>query len=212
MDELIIILLIIIGLAAKSSKKKKQQARKQRERQAGFDEISAAPPPKARPALDKIADALEFVDEKAGQVKIPYSRQEWAEFLNRTPAEKPAPAKPKAQPAGDRVSKAILRSGDPSLIAGLESGRSSPAGNAASEGQEFQKLNAQRLRPSAQHAEGESHREHAEHRQRIIEEEARIHKEREDLKELRSVNLQKLRSAVIMSEVLGKPVALRGRR
>ena len=60
--------------------------------------------------------------------------------------------------------------------------------------------------------QGESRAEHAQHRRRILEEEARLQAEKDALEELRSANLEKLRSAVIMSEVLGKPVALRGRR
>ena len=59
--------------------------------------------------------------------------------------------------------------------------------------------------------QGESIEEHAEHRRRIAEEEARHHQEREALSELRNANLEKLRTAVIMSEVLSKPVSLRPR-
>ena len=59
--------------------------------------------------------------------------------------------------------------------------------------------------------QGESFEEHAEHRRKIAEEEARRHQEREALDDLRNANLEKLRAAVVMSEVLGKPVALRPR-
>ena len=59
--------------------------------------------------------------------------------------------------------------------------------------------------------QGESAEEHAEHHRRIVEEEMQRHQEREMLEDLRNANLEKLRAAVVMSEVLGKPVALRER-
>ena len=59
--------------------------------------------------------------------------------------------------------------------------------------------------------EGESHEEHAEHLRRIEEEEAQRRQEREALDDLREANLDRLRAAVVMSEVLGKPVSLRPR-
>lgn len=59
--------------------------------------------------------------------------------------------------------------------------------------------------------QGESAAEHAEHRQKILAEEARLREQQETLQELRHLNRKKLRSAVVMSEVLGKPVSLRPR-
>ena len=59
--------------------------------------------------------------------------------------------------------------------------------------------------------QGESIEEHAEHRRKIAEEEAQHRQEREALNDLRNANREKLRAAVVMSEVLGKPVALRPR-
>ena len=59
--------------------------------------------------------------------------------------------------------------------------------------------------------QGESDEEHAEHRRRIAAEEAMRQQEHETLRELREANLEKLRAAVVMSEVLGKPVSLRPR-
>ena len=59
--------------------------------------------------------------------------------------------------------------------------------------------------------EGESHEEHAKHLRRIEEEEALHRQELEALNDLREANLDKLRAAVVMSEVLGKPVSLRPR-
>ena len=59
--------------------------------------------------------------------------------------------------------------------------------------------------------QGESDEEHAEHRRRIAEEEAMRRQERDALADLREANLDRLRAAVVMSEVLGKPVSLRPR-
>ena len=196
MDGLIVIL-AILGLISSISKKKKARRQQQweRARQAGYDEVSAVPPPLMRedapadkPAKPKAAAAQ--------QVKIPFTKEEWAAFLS------------------DHSEKQPVRSAKP-VPADAAEAQSSKENSA--EGRKFQtlaaqQLNAERLRPDERHLEGESHQEHAAHRQRIAEEEARLHHEREELKELRNVNLKKLRSAVVMSEVLGKPVALRGRR
>ena len=209
MDGLIVIL-VIIGLVSSISRKKKAQQQKQqaRARQAGYDEISAVPPPLMRKGAQKDRDAAS-PEMEAAKPKIPYTKKDWEKLLTEMDGS--------AADAKQRAAKALLRSGDSSLIAEMETGASPQPGKETHEGQKFQTLTAQRLtadrlRPAAQHLEGESRREHAAHKQRIAEEEARLHREREELKELRNVNLKKLRSAVVMSEVLGKPVALRGRR
>ena len=90
----IVILLLIIGLVARSQSNKKKKAQRERARQAGFDQ--AAPPPllrkdaaeppvfegEGRPSVaDKIAGALEAMDEQAGQIKLPHSKPQWAAFL-----------------------------------------------------------------------------------------------------------------------------------
>ena len=59
--------------------------------------------------------------------------------------------------------------------------------------------------------QGESTEEHAGHHQKILAEEARMQEVQETLQELRHMNRQKLRQAVVMNEVLGKPVSLRPR-
>ena len=59
--------------------------------------------------------------------------------------------------------------------------------------------------------QGESAEEHAAHRRRIEAEEAQLRQERDALDDLRTANRDKLRAAVVMSEVLGKPLALRPR-
>ncbi len=59
--------------------------------------------------------------------------------------------------------------------------------------------------------QGESEAEHAEHLRRAAAEEEANRLARETLRDLREARQDKLRAAVVMSEVLGKPVSLRPR-
>ena len=59
--------------------------------------------------------------------------------------------------------------------------------------------------------QGESEAEHDEHRRQVRAEEARLRQAREALRDSRAEYLRKLRTAVVMSEVLNKPVSLRPR-
>ena len=63
-----------------------------------------------------------------------------------------------------------------------------------------------------QGVEGETVAEHSMHRQRAAQAEAQAQIEQEALQALRAANLQALRNAVVMKEILDKPVALRPRR
>ena len=63
-----------------------------------------------------------------------------------------------------------------------------------------------------QSVEGETEAEHAAHRLRAAQEDMRIGVERAAEQALAEVNLQTLRSAVVMKEILDKPVSLRPRR
>lgn len=60
--------------------------------------------------------------------------------------------------------------------------------------------------------QGESEAEHAEHVQKLQEAEAQLQSEKAVLAELHRSGRDELRKAVVMSEVLGKPVSLRSRR
>ena len=60
--------------------------------------------------------------------------------------------------------------------------------------------------------QGESEKEHRAHLEKIAAAEKKQREQAELAREIRSMNRQKLRQAIVMSEVLGKPVALRGRR
>ena len=157
---LLIIFSIIEAIVSKNKKKAEEAKRK-----AAIPQSAAQPKPKPRP------------QPKPQQVRIPYTKEEWNEFLTELNGDI-APEKPKKQkPAPARRPLTELHS-------------------------EFE---------SAPSSEGESHEEHAEHLRRIEEEEAQHRQEREALNDLREANLDRLRAAVVMSEVLGKPVSLRPR-
>lgn len=126
---------------------------------------------------------------QAVQEKIPFSRDEWAAFLKQTEPAKPVAAKPQpAKPANSRPAAVPKAAAKPSVRA-LE--HDEPEGTVSTQ--------------------GESAAEHAEHRRKVLAEEAQRREEHQAMEDLRAVNLQKLRSAVVMSEILDKPVSLRRR-
>ncbi|MBP3409442.1 MAG: hypothetical protein J6J78_08460 [Clostridia bacterium] len=120
----------------------------------------------------------------SAQAKIPFTKDEWTAFLtDMEKQEKKHRAKP-AKPA--RAAKPVKA---PAPVLHLD--HDEPEGTISTQ--------------------GESAAEHAEHRQKILAEEAKLREQQQTLQELRHLNRQKLRSAVVMSEVLGKPVSLRPR-
>ena len=182
----LIALLIIIGIVtsiSKSGKKKKAAEAHKR----------AETPSPARP--------------KPSATKIPYTREEWEQFLADAEGEsaaEPAPAKAAAKPAAPtpKAAKPAVPAPQkrrakvvPSVVASEpEPARGSIAADAL------------------QSMEGETEAEHAAHRLRAEREEARIQIERAAEQVQTEVNLQTLRSAVVMKEILDKPVSLRPRR
>ena len=175
MDGLIVLLIIIgvISSISKSNKKKKKAAEAQRK-----------------------AEKPSSAQSKPDAAKIPYTREEWAEFLKEEGVPeavvqpKPAAAKAAAPAPKKRRAKAVQSVAD--------------APNAASTGP---------IAPDPrQGVEGETEAEHAAHRLRAAREEARIQIERAAEQVQTEVNLQTLRSAVVMKEILDKPVSLRPRR
>ena len=173
----LIALLIIIGVVtsiSKSSKKKKAaEAQRKAER-----------PSPAQP--------------KASTTKIPYTREEWAQFLAEAESEAAAkpvtPKKAEAKPATPKAApqKREAQAVPQSVAAPVSTGSIA-------------------LDPK-QSVEGETEAEHAAHRLRAEREEARIQVERAAEQVQTEINLQTLRSAVVMKEILDKPVSLRPRR
>ena len=194
-------LLIILGISSvfSSNKKKKQQQRSAAKQRAFRD----------------AAEAMQ-----AG--KKPYAREEWKQFLSEmegAPAKKPAPAAEIAKPAV-QIPEPAVQPAAPAVQA------AKPPVQAASAEPLIPKKAPQKT-PAAPapllymdndapegsiSTQGESAAEHAMHRQKILAREEAIRREHEALQEVRSLNLKKLRTAVVMSEVLGKPVSLRPRR
>ena len=173
----LIALLIIIGLVTSISKSNKKKKAAQAQKAAK----SAAQP---------------------GTVKIPYTREEWEQFLADAEGEaaaKPAPAKKAAaKPAAPKPAPQKRKANAPQMNV------AAPAPAAMSTGSIAVDAN--------QGVEGETEAEHAAHRMRAARAEARRRSECAEAQAVAQVNLQTLRSAVVMKEILDKPVSLRPRR
>ena len=177
----LIVLLIIIGVVSsisKSGKKKKKAAEAQRK---------AERPASAQP--------------KAGATKIPYTREEWAQFLKEEGVPEPkAQPKPAAAKLED-VAKATAAILQKRRAQSAQQGVAAPAREAAGS-----------IAPDPrQGVEGETEAEHAAHRLRAEAAEALRDRAEETRQALAAMNLQALRSAVVMKEILDKPVSLRPR-
>ena len=128
--------------------------------------------------------------KKTGQTKIPFTKEEWEAFLAEAKAQEKKPVPPpmrKAKPVSPAKAAKPARTPAPVLLLDHDE----PEGTVSTQ--------------------GESAAEHAGHRQRVLVEETRLREYQETLQELRHMNRQKLRQAVVMSEILGKPVSLRPR-
>lgn len=132
------------------------------------------------------------------QTKFPFSKDEWTNFLKELEsnegAQSPRPSKGKPAPAKQNDATPAKRTSP------------EPAEPAVSV-----------LTVPPEHAEGaistqgESDAEHELHLKQVRDAEQAQQEEHEALLELRRMNREKLRSAVVMSEVLGRPVSLRSR-
>lgn len=169
-------ILILFGVFALTSSNKKKKAQRQAEKQRAFRESA----------------------EAVQQEKIPFSKDEWADFLRRQ--ANPSAPKPRPEPAPKPVQAAPK-----------------PAAKPAPEAKtaklpERKPLHLQHDEPEGTvSTQGESAAEHAEHRRKVLAEEAKRREEHQAMEDLRAMNLQKLRTAVVMSEILDKPVSLRRR-
>ena len=194
----IIVVLIIIGIVSRSNKKKKQTQRRQQQAwQDAAAAMDAAEKPKGHIPPKVRTEISSFVKELGSDVLdngIPTVREAVQEIRGALPTKKPPrpsmPKKAAPQPAAPAAGSLHYQP-------------------ACYEPMAAQRLTAQRL--TTVHPEGETHEEHAAHVERIRagEQQLQAAQSREEI--LRSVNLKNLRTAVIMSEVLGKPVSLRPR-
>ena len=193
MDGLIVLLIVIgvISSISKSNKKKKQRAG-----------AKAVQPKESVPAA----------------AKVPFSREEWNQYLKESgiggKADKAAaPIKETAQAAQGEHPRADAAKATAQSAAEL---KRKAAQEAAAPAPKPIRATAQAngsiaLDPS-QGIEGESEAEHAEHRRKAVEAEAHHRSAVEAQEMLRDVNLRTLRAAVVMKEILDRPVALRPRR
>ena len=118
------------------------------------------------------------------EAAVPFTKEEWQDFLAKMDAPK-AESKPAPEPTPVKTAKP-----KPAPVLHVENDE--PEGTVSTQ--------------------GESHEEHAKHRAEILAAEQELLERQETLRELRRMNTRKLRSAVVMSEVLGKPVSLRSHK
>ena len=183
-------LLILFAIFTRLNKKKKQKeaARKAQMQAQAFAEAAAVQLEKPTPAKTSAPVKKAVPEKKPAQQKIPFSKEEWAEFLatENIQQKKPRPAE--------------LAEGDGCSPTTSNEGRLSR-----------RQLIPEGISPALRSTQGESEEEHRRHVERIVREEKKQQMETNAQRELRSVNRRKLREAVIMSEILSKPVALRPR-
>ena len=163
--------------------------------------ISKSNKKKKAATAQKRAEEPSPAQPKAGPTKIPYTREECEQFLADAEGEaaaKPAPAqKAAAKPAAPKPAPQKRKANAPQMNVAAPAPAAMSTGSIA-------------LDPR-QSVEGETEAEHAAHRLRAAQEDMRIGVERAAEQALAEVNLQTLRSAVVMKEILDKPVSLRPR-
>ena len=155
---------------------------------------------------NKKKKAAEAARRQEQAEKIPYSREEWDAYLKAEGI--PARPKAKAKPAAavpTAPAKPVKAQAKPAAQPVKAAAAPIPATPSAPG------TGSIRMDPS-QGVEGETVAEHSMHRQRAAQAEAQAQIEQEALQALRAANLQALRNAVVMKEILDKPVALRPRR
>lgn len=184
----LIALLILFGVLSRLGKRKKKQPPNQQAKKR-----SDAPP-----VIQKLQQIAEESAEQGKSFDMKGWEKAFADVQRKAEAESEAfraemlkknsiepPKEPRPAPAGLRKAKATV-----------EKQRNLPEGASAP------------LRA----VQGESDADHRRHVEKIVREEKQRKEEAQALANLRNEKRKKLREAVIMSEVLGKPLALRGGR
>lgn len=184
----LIVLLILFGVLSRLGKRKKKQPSNQRAKRRGDTPL----------VIQKLQQIAEESAEQGKSFDVKGWEKTFAEVQRKAEAESEAfcaemrkknslepPKEPRPAPAEPRKAKASV-----------EKRRDMPEGASAP------------LRA----IQGESDAEHRRHVEKIVREEKQRKKEAQAQANLRDEKRKKLREAVIMSEVLGKPLALRGGR
>ena len=175
----LIVLLIIFGVISRISKSNKKKKATEAQRKA--EKLSSAQP-------------------KPDAAKIPYTREEWAQFLKEDGTPK-AKAQPKPAVKQEDVVKVVAAALQKQKAQAIQQRAAAPSREATG---------SIALDPR-QSVEGETEAEHAEHRRRAEAEEALRDSAQEARSAVAAMNLQALRSAIVMKEILDKPVSLRPR-
>lgn len=179
----LISLLIVFGISALlSSGKRKKAQQKRAQKVRAFRD--AAEVMKASPRPHAREEWEPFPAEPEGPVLKP------AAPLVQTPAVPEASIAPIVQAAPQK--KAPIVQPAPKQMPAVQAESTAPEGSVSTQ--------------------GESDEEHAKHRQRILAQEEKLRSEQQAQQEARSMNLQALRTAVVMREILDRPVSLRRRR
>ena len=136
--------------------------------------------------------------QSAPAEKIPFTKEEWNAYLR---AQK--------QPAAKTVSAA---SAVPAKESTARDAHLQPSAPPAGSREMVERMHraVERGMPGSVALQGESEAEHAEHLQKIYSAEHQSREASETLRELRQMNRARLRQAVIMREILDRPVSMRG--
>ncbi len=182
----LIILAAIFGIISSMNKKKKKQEQDAARKQAAQAQAGQA----AQTEQQQIEQlrARQQAQRAAAQAKQPvipstFTPEEWEAYMNAR-LDKAAPA---PEPVKEAAAQPIPA---PEVIK--------------------QPVFAQSL--DAHEAEGETHAEHAAHNERVQARERAERQRFESLRDRRFASRQRMRDAIVMSEILGKPVSLKKRQ
>lgn len=197
----LIVLFIIMGIVSSLKKKKKKQEEKlkQYQRDNTFAEVFP------EGADDEILQT-EKIAKKAAEAakKIPEPVKKAAAPVIREAAKAAAQEIPFTKEEWDKFLGSI---GEKKPAAVKAEVQPSPEGRIS-----LKQAMPEGFSPKLKSTQGESEEEHRKHLEKIARQEKLRQEKLETAREIRSMNRQKMRQAVVMSEILGKPVALRGKR
>ena len=197
----LIVLFIIMGIVSSLKKKKKKQEEKlkQYQRDNTFAEVFPEDEDDEILQTEKIA-------KKAAEAakKIPEPVKKAAAPVIREAAKAAAQEIPFTKEEWDKFLGSI---GEKKPAAVKAEAQPSPEGRIS-----LKQAMPEGFSPKLKSTQGESEEEHRRHLEKIARQEKLRQEKLETAQELRSMNRQKMRQAVVMSEILGKPVALRGKR
>ena len=182
MDGLIVLLVIIYFVVKSSKKNKKKAGGKPVNFSETLKEVGKDSLKGMGTLIDKINEAIEEDDEPDDESQLIIPAKAVSKKLRAKPKQAPKPARSAKESAAMFEAHSFLD--EQGCVGGSL--------------------------PHIQH-EGEARHEHSAHERRYIEEEQAASQAEDIARELQSMNLRQLRRAVVVSEVLGKPKALRGR-